>query len=266
MVSRPSYLYNGNNRTWKDRPYIEMAPRAPSQYPKRRLIVRSREVSKPRDWYFKLSHRFEIWQAHRQQCCRSACQISERSDNSKYLSRAFETSRDLAINVFSDIETGPWQDPNDSVPAIGWDLRLSCQITTGTLLNDMQIALTHLHLVKMATISQTILSDAFSWMKNFVFWYEFHWSLFLRLWPGTEYATSHYLDQCRPNSLTHICGTRGRWVNSLYHFIGMPCFSSYMSDTGESRLETSKLFALNINIKTENTSMYMHLYIYVMIC
>ena len=70
---------------------------APSQYPKRRLIVRSREVSKPRDWYFELSYRFEIWQAHRQQCCRSACQISERSKNSKYKSRGFETSRDLTI-------------------------------------------------------------------------------------------------------------------------------------------------------------------------
>ena len=68
---------------------------APSQYPKRRLFVRSREVSKPRDWYFKLSYRSEIWQAHRQQCCRSACQISERSDNSKYKSRGFETLRDL---------------------------------------------------------------------------------------------------------------------------------------------------------------------------
>ena len=69
--------------------------RAPSQYPTRRLFVRSREVSKPRDWYFKLSYRFEIWQAHRQQCCRSACQISERSDNSKCKSRGFETLRDL---------------------------------------------------------------------------------------------------------------------------------------------------------------------------
>ena len=69
--------------------------RAPSQYPKRRLFVRSRKVSKPRDWYFKLSYRFEIWQAHRQHCCRSACQISERSDNSKYKSRGFETWRDL---------------------------------------------------------------------------------------------------------------------------------------------------------------------------
>ena len=68
---------------------------APSHYPKRRLFVRSREVSKPRDWYFKLSHRFEIWLAHRQQCCRSASQISERSGNSKYKSRGFETLRDL---------------------------------------------------------------------------------------------------------------------------------------------------------------------------
>ena len=67
---------------------------APSQYPKRRLIIRSREVSKPRDWYFELSYRLEIWHAHRQQCCRSACHIS---DNSKYKSRSFETSRDLTI-------------------------------------------------------------------------------------------------------------------------------------------------------------------------
>ena len=69
--------------------------RAPSQYQKRRFSVRSRKVSKPRDWYFKLPYRFEIWQAHRQHCCRSACQISERSDNSKYKSRGFETLRDL---------------------------------------------------------------------------------------------------------------------------------------------------------------------------
>ena len=62
---------------------------------KRHLFVRSRKVSKPRDWYFTLSYRFEIWQAHRQHCCRSACQISERSDNSKYKSRGFGTLRDL---------------------------------------------------------------------------------------------------------------------------------------------------------------------------
>ena len=67
----------------------------PSQYPKRRLFVRSRKFSKPRDWYFKLPYRFAIWQAHRQHCCRSTCQISERSDNFKYKSRSFQTLRDL---------------------------------------------------------------------------------------------------------------------------------------------------------------------------
>ena len=70
-------------------------PWAPSQYPKRRLSVSSHKVSKPRDRYFRLSYRFEIWEAHRQHCCRSTCQISERSDNSKYKSRGFETLRDL---------------------------------------------------------------------------------------------------------------------------------------------------------------------------
>ena len=69
--------------------------RAPSQYPKRRLSVRSRQVSKPRDLYLELSDRFEIWQALRQQCCRCACQISKRYDNLKYQSRGFETLEDL---------------------------------------------------------------------------------------------------------------------------------------------------------------------------
>ena len=57
---------------------------APSQYPKRRLSVRSRKVSKPRDLYLELSDRSEIWQALRQQCCRCVCQISKRYDNLKY--------------------------------------------------------------------------------------------------------------------------------------------------------------------------------------
>ena len=81
--------------------------RAPSQYPKIRLFVRSREVSKRRDWYFKLSYRFEIWQAHRQQCCRSACQIwCDRTilNTNLAASRLYEI---LRKDVFSDIETGP---------------------------------------------------------------------------------------------------------------------------------------------------------------
>ena len=42
-------------------------------------------------------------------------------------------------------------------------------------------SLTHLHLDKMVAISQTIFSDAFFWLKSFVFWLKFHWSLFPRV-------------------------------------------------------------------------------------
>ena len=41
--------------------------------------------------------------------------------------------------------------------------------------------LTHLPLDKMAAISQTMFSDAFSWMKSFVFRLKFHLSLFVRV-------------------------------------------------------------------------------------
>ena len=41
--------------------------------------------------------------------------------------------------------------------------------------------LTHLPMDIMAAISQTIFSDAFLWMKSFVIWLKFHWSLFVRV-------------------------------------------------------------------------------------
>ena len=86
--------------------------------------------------------------------------------------------------------------------------------------NDLGL-LTHLTLDKMAAILQTIFSDAFSWMKSFVFWLKFLWCLFLMIqltiiqyWLlGAEQATSHYLNQGWPSSRTDICGTQERWVN-----------------------------------------------------
>ena len=70
------------------------------QYPMRRLIIKSRKVSKPRDLYFKLCDRSEIWQAPGQQCCRGAYHISKRFDNLNYQSHGFETSRDVTIRCF----------------------------------------------------------------------------------------------------------------------------------------------------------------------
>ena len=87
-------------RSWLIWWYMWNEHRAPSHYPKRRLFVRSREVSKPRDLYLELSDRSEIWQALRQHCCRCACQISKRYDNLKYQSRGFETSRNLTKRRF----------------------------------------------------------------------------------------------------------------------------------------------------------------------
>ena len=86
--------------------------------------------------------------------------------------------------------------------------------------------LSNLSLENMAAISQTIFSDAFSWMKSFAFWFKFYWSLFLtaqltinqhwfRWRLGAELATSHYLNQCRPDLLTHICDTRGGELSGL---------------------------------------------------
>ena len=45
----------------------------------------------------QLSYRSEIWQAHRQQ----RCQISERLEKFKPESRGFETSRDIAVRLFT---------------------------------------------------------------------------------------------------------------------------------------------------------------------
>ena len=69
---------------------------SPFQYPIRRLIVRSRKLSKLRNLYLESSHRSERWQAPRQHCCRSADQISKRYDNLNQ-SGGFETLQDLTI-------------------------------------------------------------------------------------------------------------------------------------------------------------------------
>ena len=82
---------------------IESGPRfptwlftwAPFQYPIRRLIGRSRKVSKPQDLYFELSDQSEIWQAPWQHCCQCACKVLKQCDNINCQSRGFETSRDL---------------------------------------------------------------------------------------------------------------------------------------------------------------------------
>ena len=42
-------------------------------------------------------------------------------------------------------------------------------------------ALTYLYLNKIDAILQMVVSNAFSWLKGFVFWSKFHWNLFPRV-------------------------------------------------------------------------------------
>ena len=53
--------------------------------------------------------------------------------------------------------------------------------TTCQLCGTTCLFKTHLPLGKIAAISQTIFSDAFSWIKNFVFWLKFLWRWFLMM-------------------------------------------------------------------------------------
>ena len=72
------------------------ASRSPFQCPIMRLIVRSRNISKPRNLYLELSDHSDSLQPHRQQCW-CAYQITKRCDKLNYQSRGFETSRDITI-------------------------------------------------------------------------------------------------------------------------------------------------------------------------
>ena len=82
--------------------------RAPSQYPKICLFVRSRKVSKPRDWYFKLPYRFEIGRHNGSTA--AVVPVKFQRDwtilnTNLVASTLYEI---LRKHVFSDIEMGPW--------------------------------------------------------------------------------------------------------------------------------------------------------------
>ena len=86
-----------------------------------------------------------------------------------------------------------------------WQPNVFLYIVTLTLPTQYDF-LTYWGRDKMAAISQTTVSNLFSWMKMYTFRLEFHWSLFLRVqlttcqrWLrerlGADQATSHYLNQ-----------------------------------------------------------------------
>ena len=85
------------------------------------------------------------------------------------------------------------------------------------------LGLTHWGRDKMTTISQTTVSNAFSWIKLYEFRLEFHWILSLRV-QLTIFQHWFIMTWRRPGDKplsepmmvwlpTHICVTRPQWVN-----------------------------------------------------
>ena len=88
------------------------------------------------------------------------------------------------------------------------------------------LCVTHLPLNKMAAISQTIFSNAFNASLNENIFISIKISLkfipndlissipaLVQIMAWRRPGTTHYLNQCLPDSLADIWGTRVRWVN-----------------------------------------------------
>ena len=86
--------------------------------------------------------------------------------------------------------------------------------------------LTHWGRDKMASVSQTILSNAFSWMKMLEFRLKFHWSFLPKDPINNVQALVQIMAWHRPGDKPlsepmvvklpmHICVTRPQWVNTL---------------------------------------------------
>ena len=102
-----------------------------------------------------------------------------------------------------------------------WSVSSECHLNSTATQN---IILTHLPFIKWPPFLHMAFSNVFFSMKIIEFWFEFHWNLIpgvqlkisqhcSRSKLGAKQATNHYLNQCWPSSLMHICGTRARWVN-----------------------------------------------------
>ena len=87
--------------------------------------------------------------------------------------------------------------------------------------------LTHWGRGKIAAISQTTMSSAFSRIKMLEYRLKFHWSLFLRVQLTISQQWYQLMAWCRPGDKplsepmmvrlpTHICITRSQWVNGKW--------------------------------------------------
>ena len=77
---------------------------------------------------------------------------------------------------------------------------------------NLQDILSHWGWDKMAAISLTTFSNAFSWIKMYEFSLRFHWNLFLRVQFTGDKPLS---EPMMVNLLTHLCVTQPQCVNNI---------------------------------------------------
>ena len=100
--------------------------------------------------------------------------------SAKYKFRLHSTSQ-----PYHQLKVAVWNFHTTIFVSISWTESLGICYTASPFFIKLPITststVTHLPLNKMAAISQTIFSYAFSWIKSFVFWLKCHWILFLRV-------------------------------------------------------------------------------------
>ena len=153
--------------------------------------------------------------------------------------------------------------------AVGWFVILpgslfqdfmTCVITQTTITsfqyricgvsNVLHNYLTHWGRDKMAAVSQTTLSNSFSWMKMLKFRWRFHSNLFL----GVQLTISVQIMAWRRSGdkplyetmmvslLTHLCITRPQWDKPQLHDINIVFMGYLMQNTGTQYISSIACF------------------------
>ena len=123
-----------------------------------------------------------------------------------------------------------------------------------TVWESMGPLLTYWGRDRMAAISQTTFSNAFSWMKFIVSLFIFPWNMlprvqlsicqhWFRWWLGNEQATSHYLNQCGP--IVYWCIYASLGLNGLMDKLLPICLRPQYINVNQKSLQLYILECIN---------------------
>ena len=92
-----------------NKPTVLKGLRPTRQIGSRYILSPNLSMFRSRDWDFKWSHLYQIWQESQQHYCRGTYQILERPDVCKSISRGFESSWGLAVRFLTHDNVIKWK-------------------------------------------------------------------------------------------------------------------------------------------------------------